>query len=708
MSTRVGWATIQLIPSAKDFGKRTRREVQPHLREVGDRGGVVFGAAFSRSADRHTRIGGLRAARNFVGGLGETLTSGVTSALGTAFKIGPLIAVVAAAGAAAGTVLGAALTASLLAVAGGGVVAAGVALAVRDPAVKKAWSGFAEDAKKALSGFASPFEAPLIRAAQTFRSAIRDLTPDFRVLGEAAAPLVDILAPSLADMVRNLLPGLTTAIKRMAPVFEGLDFGALGKGLGDMLAVLSTAAPEAGRFLQGLFGGMERWLPGLGRHLVDLTHRFFEMVETGRAIRAAVAPAIERVRTAVSGLFSSVQGSDALGRLRGYLDTLRAPLATLGETFRTVGGRFATIWKTQLQPFFAELGAKAAPLFREWGETIRSVLTDLSPIVDGAAKVFDFLWTKLGLGSVVLGIVKSAFSGVINVITGAVRIVRGLFTLLAGIFTGDWRKMWEGVKLIASGVWSAIVGAFQILIVGRLGGLAKGLLGRLGGWFAGTFSKIKGWALSWVNTLLARALLLRSRMISTVSGLVSRVVSYFTSMMSRGVSAVTRGASRVLSAVRSMASRVTAPMRELVGKFRSIAGDVISGFINGIRAGAGRIIDAVRSSITNALPGYVKKALGIHSPSRVFAGLGRNVSEGMALGIRQRAGAVTKAVSSLAKIPDAATVNVGTVTAAARGYASAAPLIGQLTLAPSGESARDQLDEVTWALRRIRRGGVYA
>ncbi|MEU7609555.1 hypothetical protein [Micromonospora sp. NPDC049204] len=36
------------------------------------------------------------------------------------------------------------------------------------------------------------------------------------------------------------------------------------------------------------------------------------------------------------------------------------------------------------------------------------------------------------------------------------------------------------------------------------------------------------------------------------------------------------------------------------------------------------------------------------------------------------------------------------------------PLIGSVTLAPSSDSARDQIDELVFALRRIRRGGVYA
>jgi hypothetical protein len=43
-----------------------------------------------------------------------------------------------------------------------------------------------------------------------------------------------------------------------------------------------------------------------------------------------------------------------------------------------------------------------------------------------------------------------------------------------------------------------------------------------------------------------------------------------------------------------------------------------------------------------------------------------------------------------------------------RGEQGGGPLIGSLTLAPSSDSARDQVGEVDFALRRIRRGGVHA
>ena len=48
---------------------------------------------------------------------------------------------------------------------------------------------------------------------------------------------------------------------------------------------------------------------------------------------------------------------------------------------------------------------------------------------------------------------------------------------------------------------------------------------------------------------------------------------------------------------------------------------------------AGRIISAVKDSITNVLPGFVKRALGIRSPSRVFAELGRFTGLGFEEGL---------------------------------------------------------------------------
>ncbi len=74
----------------------------------------------------------------------------------------------------------------------------------------------------------------------------------------------------------------------------------------------------------------------------------------------------------------------------------------------------------------------------------------------------------------------------------------------------------------------------------------------------------------------------------------------------------------------------------------------------------------------------------------------------MALGVTQSHGKVSKAVDAMVATPSTKDVAAGTT-----GYG--APLVGSLTVtATDRASARDQLDEALFALRRIRRGGVYA
>ena len=40
-----------------------------------------------------------------------------------------------------------------------------------------------------------------------------------------------------------------------------------------------------------------------------------------------------------------------------------------------------------------------------------------------------------------------------SVIGGVLTAIQGLLNVFAGIFTGDWSRVWEGVKGIFSGVW---------------------------------------------------------------------------------------------------------------------------------------------------------------------------------------------------------------------------------------------------------------
>ncbi len=69
-----------------------------------------------------------------------------------------------------------------------------------------------------------------------------------------------------------------------------------------------------------------------------------------------------------------------------------------------------------------------------------------------------------------------------------------------------------------------------------------------------------------------------------------------------------------------------------------IGGDIIDGIIRGIQAAGARIGEVLNGIVQDAI-NNIKKNLGISSPSTVFAEMGMQMMNGLALGIR-RSGAL--------------------------------------------------------------------
>lgn len=90
---------------------------------------------------------------------------------------------------------------------------------------------------------------------------------------------------------------------------------------------------------------------------------------------------------------------------------------------------------------------------------------------------------------------------------------------------------------------------------------------------------------------------------------------------------------------------------------KDLASRLIGGLTQGIRDGIGYVLGAMQE-ITDALPQWVKDKLGIHSPSTVFAGFGRNLIEGLTQGMQDLA---TRPQMALSGITDTLQSTLGNV-----------------------------------------------
>lgn len=132
---------------------------------------------------------------------------------------------------------------------------------------------------------------------------------------------------------------------------------------------------------------------------------------------------------------------------------------------------------------------------------------------------------------------------------------------------------------------------------------------------------------------------------------------------------------------------------DLPGYMKSIGIDMIKGLINGIKSMASAAVDAAKSLAGSVVDG-VSDFLGIHSPSRVFAGIGGNMALGLAEGWEDELSGVRNRIT---KGMDFGTASVD-FKESALAQSSRAVSRGVVSAVSSGETGRDIIINLTAAL----------
>src|SRR5690606_3894841 len=85
------------------------------------------------------------------------------------------------------------------------------------------------------------------------------------------------------------------------------------------------------------------------------------------------------------------------------------------------------------------------------------------------------------------------------------------------------------------------------------------------------------------------------------------------------------------------------------GKMKDIGGDIMQGLLDGL----GNAAKKLGSFLLDKIPGWIKtpfkKALGINSPSRVFRGYGKNIIDGLVVGMDKDHRKVVRAAAYMAR-----------------------------------------------------------
>lgn len=162
------------------------------------------------------------------------------------------------------------------------------------------------------------------------------------------------------------------------------------------------------------------------------------------------------------------------------------------------------------------------------------------------------------------------------------------------------------------------------------------LPGKIWTWLSKVIDKVT----SWGSEMLKKATSTASRFVSRVVDTISRLPGKIWEWLSETIDKVSDWASDMMSmgaqAASTLVNAVINGVSGLPGEMVSVGSNIVSGVWNGICNAAGWFRDSVYNFFSNIVSN-AKSALGIHSPSRVFADeVGQWIPPGITEGIESK------------------------------------------------------------------------
>jgi hypothetical protein len=273
----------------------------------------------------------------------------------------------------------------------------------------------------------------------------------------------------------------------------------------------------------------------------------------------------------------------AFSNMQTFWETSTIP-ELAGEAFG-IFLRTVTDLADRIIPFFADQLKKISEWYLENKEPIDTIMTALVNSWDLVSSTFVVVWDTI---EPILGFMVDE--------------ILNLGTIVLSLVTGDWQTAWDTAEQIVDDLWQALTESFTNFIAG-IQGILEGDVWQ---------GFIDVWQGNWDNALLI----------------------------------VTTIGEDLLTAVSGIIDSISTWLGEQWEVFKGWGRDIIRGLSEGITDKVESVILSISKAVGAAVDA-AKEALGISSPSAVFAEFGENTVEGFVGGILGAESMIGDAVGSM-------------------------------------------------------------
>lgn len=417
-------------------------------------------------------------------------------------------------------------------------------------------------------------------------------------------------AQKMADTQLDNLEGDITLLKS---AFEGLQIQVAEK--------LSPAFRDIVQSLTNFITNIEKYIPiitaaatafGTFAVVVNISSILQKVAVAAKALFAVFTTGTGPIGLIIAGLAALVTwfittyntNEDFRNKVNEIWENVKETISGVVETI--VGFFSETIPQAleSLKEWFSNALNTIVETFQQWGENISTFITETIPQwIESIGEFFAQLPEKIGYA---LGFAIGKF-------------------LLWGVELVTWAQ--------------TAIPAFIESVVTWFTTLPE----RIGEWLTNTYNKFVEWGAQTVSNGIQTASNFITSVISFISKLPSQIWTWLVNAANKvvewGINLATKGR----EAITKMKDAIVTAAATLPSKMMEIGRNIVKGVWDGIQNAKSWFTSQVKSFFSGIVDG-VKGALGIASPSKVFAEIGRYMAEGLGVGWDDTFGSVKKGI----------------------------------------------------------------
>ena len=451
------------------------------------------------------------------------------------------------------------------------------------------------------------------------------LEPMAKIIASIMATAVDWLQKLMTAFI-NLRPKTQALIASLSVIgavlgpaiyFFGLFVGAISKalkplgflftGLGKVFGIVGKVAGAFGKGgLQGVIVAVGKKLPWLARLFTVLTGPIGIVIGVITALATAFVVAYKRSEKFRK--FIDELGEKLKELFFGIADWIR-------PGFDAVLSFFGEI-KTKITEFINQDGAQLMDAFKNIGFVIGTVAKAIWSAVKWTFEQMKWIIADYVM-PIVEFIIRQVWGNIKGIITGTLDVIMGAVKIFSGLFTGDFSKMWEGVKQLFFGAIKVIWNWIELQFIGKIlkgvGGFVKGFWGHIKNlwkWVKDTFtssitSVYQGVKNSFVGRIITAIINFVKNFKSNVTDLWTNVKSIFSSYIATIFNSIKNSfVGRIIKSIVGFAKN----FRQNISKMWDLVKSNFSSKISDIRSS---IENSFVARIIKSITGMKTKFVGI-------------------------------------------------------------------------------------------------